>query len=76
MLGAEILGLEAQWPETVQAEALELVQKNKNTRKNKNKGTVRTILSFTDTDQRFYAAGEVLFFFEYFFFLTLLHRHG
>ena len=60
MLGAEILGLEAQWPETVQAEALELVQKNKNTRKNKNKGTVRTILSFTDTDERLYAAGEVL----------------
>jgi hypothetical protein len=59
VLGAEILGLEAHWPETVQAEALELVQKNKKKRKNKKKGTVRTILSFTDTDERFYAAGEV-----------------
>jgi hypothetical protein len=56
VLGAEILGLEAHWPETVQAEALELVQKNK---KNRKKGTVRTILSFIDTDERFYAAGEV-----------------
>jgi dTDP-4-dehydrorhamnose 3,5-epimerase-like enzyme len=26
----------------------------------KKKGTVRTILSFTDTDERFYAAGEVV----------------
>lgn len=46
-LGADVLAVEACWPEEVQEEVLE------------GKGGCTAILSFTDPHERFYSAGEL-----------------
>ena len=46
-LGADLLAVEASWPEEVQEKVLE------------SKGSCKSILSFTDDDERFYSAGEL-----------------
>ena len=47
LVGAEMLAVEASWPETVQERAL------------MRRGAAQVLLSFTDTDARYYGAAEV-----------------
>ena len=47
LVGAEMLAVEASWPELVQERAL------------MRRGSAQVLLSFTDTDARYYAAAEV-----------------